>query len=163
MKWLRLTFVVLLVTTVLVFASEDRHSPINEKTLVGTWEAISTRDVSVYRMEIRGQGDSYLSFAVRGIHWVYKLEKMEVKNGEVFLSFVDPKNTREKIHVRGSGFAGWDGIRNEGVIDAQLIMDPGENPLNKWMLEFIKAPHIEVLYELSKSAEEAIREIKSKK
>lgn len=162
MKWLSLTFVVLL-TTVLVFATEDGHPPINKKTLVGIWEAISTRDVRVYRMEIRGQGDSYLSIAVTGAHWIYKLEKMEVKNGEVYLSFVDPKDTREKIHVRGSGVAGRHGMRDEGVIDAQLIMDHGENPLNKWMLEFIKAPHIEVLYELSKSAEEAIREIKSKK
>ena len=163
MKWLSLTFVVLLVNAVLVFANEDVHQPINEKTLMGTWEAISTRDVSVYRMEISRQGDSYLSYAATGAHWVYKLEKMEVKNGEVFLSFVDPKDTREKIHVRGSGVAGRNGMRDEGVIDAHVIMDPGENPSNKWKLEFIKGPHIEVLYELSKSAEEAIRKIRSKK
>ena len=162
MKWLSLTFVVLLVNTVLVFATEDRHPPINRNTLVGTWEAISTGDVRVYRMEIRGQEDSYLSYAVAGAHWIYKLEKMEVKNGEVFLSFVDPKDAREKIHVRGSGVDGRDGMRDEGVIDAHLIMDPGENPSNKWKLEFIKAPYIEVLYELSKFAEKAIREIKSK-
>lgn len=163
MKWLSMSLVVMLVTTVLVFATEDRHPPITKKTLMGTWEAISTRDVRVYRMEIRRQGDSYLSYAVAGAHWVYKLEKMEVKDGEVFLSFVDPKDSRKIIHVRGTGVAGWDGIREEGGIDAQLIMNPREKPLNKWKLEFIKTPHIEVLHELSKSAEEAIREIKTKK
>ncbi len=161
MRYVIFALTVALVVPALVFA-ERRHPPINKKTLVGTWEAISEGDTRVWRMEIREKGDSYLSFASTGLRWVYRLEKMEVKNDEVFLSFVDTKDSTEKIYVQGKGVAGRDGIgKDEGVIDTELIMNPDEKPLSKWKLIFVKTPYVEELYKLSKSAEKAIREIES--
>lgn len=164
MKYIALILSFIMMTIVFAFATEDMHPPINEKTLVGTWEAISERDTRVYRIEIKEKGDSYLSYAVpQGWHWVFKLEKMEMTKGEVFLSFADIKNPTKIIHIQGKGLAGRDGARDEGVLYTELIMNPKEKPLNKWKLKFIKTPYIEELYKLSQSAEKAIQKIESKK
>jgi hypothetical protein len=62
---------------------------------------------------------------------------MEMKKGEVFLSFTDIKDPTKIIHIQGKGVAGRDGARDVGVLHAELIMNPKEKPFNKWKLKFI--------------------------
>lgn len=145
-------------------ATKDRHPPITNETLVGVWEAISERDIRVFRMEINKEGDSFLVFALpRGRTVVYKLSKREVKDGEVLLEFTAIKKSSNVILIKGKGVAGHDGLRDEGVIDAELIMNPDQEPPNVWKLRFIKAPHIDLLYELAVSARKAVERAKEAK
>ncbi|UCB56621.1 MAG: hypothetical protein JSV30_05275 [Candidatus Omnitrophota bacterium] len=142
------------------FASAQKHPPLTNETLFGTWEAISERDVRIFRIEINRKGDSFLSF---GMHYsrsgVYKLVKKQVKDGEIFLEFRPLKKNLKAIQVIGKGLAGHDGLREEGIINADLIMDPEALSLNVWKLKFIKTPYIEELYDLSECAKDAIQEI----
>lgn len=147
-----------------VHATKNRHPPVTNETLNGVWEAISERDVRVFRMDINKEGDSFLVFALpRGRTVVYKLEKREVKDGEIFLEFRGVKKSSNVIHVKGKGVAGNDGLRDEGAIDADLIMSPDQKPLNVWELRFIKAPYIEQIHNLATSAEKAVEEVKGTK
>ena len=164
MKRKTVSFLALLVFARVGFATKDRHPPVTEETLIGVWEAISERDTRVYRMEINREGDSFLAYAVpHGWSWVCKLVKKEVKDGEVFLEFKSLKKKSRVIRIKGEGVAGRDGARDEGVIVAELVMNPDQEPPNVWKLRFIKAPHIEELYGLSKSAEKAIEKAKAAK
>src|SRR5689334_22304079 len=73
-------------------ASEDIPD-VTRDTLNGVWEGV-VGDWSVYRMEIRPSGASYLAqTATKGLVILYRLSAIRVESGHVFLRFERPTNS----------------------------------------------------------------------
>jgi hypothetical protein len=151
-------------------ATQVPRPPVDQKTLVGTWEALLRQHPPLlFHMEIRETGDSYLVQVTVGDteYVVRRLVTAEVKDGNVRLHF---KGTPSKelenvvfydVWIVGSGNASLD--PDAGVIEGRFcicddVPPPGIPPREQNNIMLIKGAWTRDLGEASKHAEEEIKQ-----
>jgi len=138
------------------FSTEDRHPPINQKSINGEWEAISKRTIGVFRLEIDTEGKSFLSEAAPYMKpSIYEMTELIFTNEQVYMWF-EAIDRESSITIKGTGVAGTDGDREEGFLNVELDKNPlGDKP-NIWKLEFGKGWTISDLNQLAEQAKSSI-------
>ncbi|HAK59303.1 MAG TPA: hypothetical protein DCO77_02820 [Nitrospiraceae bacterium] len=137
--------------------AQSPTGPITEKTLIGTWEAVSDDKSHVFRMEIRDRGPSLLVSAGRdGKSPVYKLQKKVINNGKLFMVFSETGNRAGSVQLVGDGTAAGDDGKDEGVINASLVVSSGKRPGTMEKVTFFKGPYLEDVGKMSVAARDAL-------
>ena len=137
--------------------AQSPTGPVTEKTLIGTWEAVSDDKSHVFRMEIRDRGPSLLASAGRdGQSAVYKLQKKVINNGKLFMVFSETGIRAGSVQLVGDGTVTADGGKEEGVINASLVVSSGKRPVTMEKVIFFQGPYLEDVYKMSVAARDAL-------
>jgi hypothetical protein len=139
---------------IIATASEDLPG-VSRETLNGIWEGV-VGDWSLYRMDIRPSGNSYLAQTdTKDFVILYRLSAMRVSSGHVFLRFERPTKSTiypSVITLEGRGAANpYTGFGDLRLTLHQLTGDKFSYPLH-----LTKGTHTRDLADLSRQAERAV-------
>ncbi|HZL19059.1 MAG TPA: hypothetical protein VFG23_15080 [Polyangia bacterium] len=137
---------------------------LTDETIVGTWEAIGTDDVRVFRLEIAARPrDSLLVMSVgrvRTITTVFDVTRVEVKPDGVILDATGI-DTTDQLRIHGQGV----GVADDGRLDATVeLLDGKGKKLNKWRTTFVSLGGrcIETIARLANDGKAQIGRIRSR-
>lgn len=139
----------------LAFATSDPLPPVNDRSIIGVWEAISETDLRVFRMQFFSNGRALLAIALPNLEPIrFRLDSKTITEGRYNFVFRQEQGKYE-IRMQGAGVAD----EGFGQLSGQLVMKLDPPPDSTWSLKFIKMreqPYIEQIYGLSQAAKRAI-------
>jgi hypothetical protein len=148
--------------------------PVNRETIKGVWEALSERDVRVFRLEITNDA-GWLAIGLEFIGpMIFRLSKTEWEKDRVVLHFQGIGQSAHGAHgpddatpytavLRLSGTAWSDPPACAGWLDGVFTLNPEEKRENAWRLRFIKTCPDAYLATISKLSIEAKQAIEQQK
>jgi hypothetical protein len=156
LRWLALlVFCVATTHPPLGFAHQDPLPPVNERSILGIWEAISEEDLRVFRLHFFQADAAFLAVAIPNLNpMLFRLHTQAIVNGRCDFVFREVQGNYE-IRIEAKGVAG-DGT---GHLAGKLVMKLTPPPDSSWSVRFIKLadePYIEQVHRLSQAAKEAI-------
>ncbi len=151
-------------------ASSTRNLPdVTKETLVGTWEAVMPMEAvggmgaGLYRMEIRGDSDSFLVGVIfapsgAGVQFLSRSVGLEVVHADLKLRFrtLPPEKDwkPEEIVFTGSGVAEGDGGALHGTLSRNGV------PIGGGEIWFLKGSWTRGFGEASQKADEALQKLR---
>jgi hypothetical protein len=159
MKLSRLVAFASLICATPLSANEAGPPPITRQTLCGVWEAVSSANPCVFRLEVNSSGTSYLVFPLGSYKIICRMTAATVHEGKIQLRFVSLKDSGMKpgaVTITGHGYAD----KAFGAFQGELRMKiPSEEDFVE-TVSFAKPPWGWQVQQSAKKSEELMREAK---
>jgi hypothetical protein len=159
-------------------ASEDPAPPVTPDTIGGLWEALSTDDTRVFRLELDG-GRGWLAVGIPFTDpMIFSLTDTRWNEHGVELHFKgvgrssrgaggpdDPTPYTAVLRLRGVAYRVPEIRQEGGLLTGEFVLSPERPNPSRWKLRFLKEtaiPYLDTICKLSAQAKEAIEQQRHK-